>query len=246
VSPETAAASAVYGKITNPQRMIKKSIQVTIPKKYPINNSLIIYPNKKHTNVEIIRGPNIVPLPEFPPLIDKYKGRVLIKLGDNITTDDILPGGASILPLRSNVPEISKHLFNKVDPQFYKRAIKSYGGIIVGGENYGQGSSREHAALSPRYLGIQAVLAKSFARIHESNLLNFGIAPLIFGKKSDFDLIRQDDVLCIDFSNLDDIKMENLNTGQMIQVYHNLTGRGLEILKKGGKLAYIKSRSSSQ
>jgi aconitate hydratase len=245
VSPETAAASAIYGVVIDPRKM-DVPLGIDLPEKLPVNDSLIIYPSETNEKIDVIRGPNIVPLPGFstlPPVVD---GEVLIKVGDNITTDEILAGGAEVLPLRSNVPEISKYLFKNVDPTFYNRLIEVGGGIIVGGENYGQGSSREHAALSPRYLGVQVILAKSFARIHESNLVNFGIVPIIFDKESDYDLIKSGDSLKVDFSDFDNITIENLSTGKSINVNHNMTERGINILKAGGKLAYIKERSKSK
>lgn len=245
VSPETAAASAINGAITDP-RSLETPIEISLPERLPINDSLIIYPVEASEEVDVIRGPNIVPIPDFPALPTVVQGEVLIKVGDNITTDEILAGGAEVLPLRSNIPEISKYLFKKVDPSFYTRITQAGGGIIIGGENYGQGSSREHAALSPRYLGVQAVLVKSFARIHESNLVNFGIAPLVFEKKDDYDSISVGDSLRVDLSDLDDIEVKNLSTGQTIKVCHHMTERSVSILKAGGKLAYIKARSRNQ
>ncbi|MEK6571078.1 MAG: aconitate hydratase, partial [Bacteroidota bacterium] len=182
-SPEVAVASALRGEITNPKRLGRYPT-IKIPKKFLIDDSLIIPPPRNGTNVEILRGPNIAPLPVRGPLEEHLVGEVLIKLGDNITTDHIMPAGAQILPLRSNIPKISEYVFSRVDPEFVKRAKEGQGGFIVGGENYGQGSSREHAALAPMYLGIKAVFAKSFARIHRSNLINFGIVPLLIKDSS--------------------------------------------------------------
>src|SRR4030065_1731900 len=174
VSPETAATSALTGEITDP-RTLGKAPKINLPEAMLINDNMFIFPSSKKANLEVIRGPNIKPLPTFPTLPDRLSGEVLLKLGDNVSTDDILPGGSEIMSLRSNIPEISKHTFRYVDTGFADRALKKGGGFIVGGENYGQGSSREHAALSPKYLGVNAIIAKSFGRIHLANLVNFGI-----------------------------------------------------------------------
>ncbi|MCD6236883.1 MAG: aconitate hydratase, partial [Thermoplasmata archaeon] len=170
VSPETAAVTAIRGVLTDPRKMGKPP-KIVMPDKFIVNDNMIIppLPSEKAKKVEVIRGPNIKPLPEFPPMPEKLEGDVLIKVEDNITTDHIMPAGAKILPLRSNIPEISKYVFSRVDEKFYERAIEKNGGFIIGGENYGQGSSREHAAIAPKHLGIKAVIAKSFARIHSEN-----------------------------------------------------------------------------
>ncbi|RLF43881.1 MAG: aconitate hydratase, partial [Thermoplasmata archaeon] len=179
VSPETAAVTAIKGALTDPRKMGKPP-KIVMPDKFIVNDNMIIppLPYEEAKKVKVIRGPNIKPLPEFPPMPEKIEGDVLIKVEDNITTDHIMPAGAKILPLRSNIPEISKYVFSRVDEKFYERAIEKNGGFIIGGENYGQGSSREHAAIAPKHLGIKAVIAKSFARIHSENLINFGIVPL--------------------------------------------------------------------
>ena len=152
-------------------------------------------PPKNPDSIKVVRGPNIKPIPIRKPLKNSVKAQVLIKLGDHITTDDILPGGAEILPYRSNIPAISRYTFHRLDPTFPERALKAGVSVIVGGENYGQGSSREHAALAPMFLGVQAVLAKSFARIHLSNLINYGIIPLVFQDPDDYDLMSPNDWL---------------------------------------------------
>ncbi|PMP68752.1 MAG: aconitate hydratase [Thermodesulfobacterium geofontis] len=202
VSPETAVASAVKGMITDP-RELGEYPEIILPEKFIINDSMLIppLPENEAQKVEIIRGPNIVPLPPLDPLPEDLEGIFLLKVGDNITTDHIMPAGAKILPLRSNLPAISEYVYKNVDLEFPKKAleIKKTGLVvgIVGGENYGQGSSREHAALAPRYLGVRIKLAKSFARIHRSNLINFGILPLIFENKEDYKKISPGDTFLI-------------------------------------------------
>jgi len=241
VSPEVAVVAALTGEITDP-RKLGDFPDVVLPESFIVDDSLIIAP-QVGGNVEVIRGPNIRPLPEFSPLPEVVCGEVLLKLGDNVTTDDIMPAGARILPLRSNIPEISKYVFEAVDPGFYEKALEKGGGLIVGGENYGQGSSREHAALAPRYLGVKAVIVKSFARIHEANLVNFGILPLMFSNVEDYEEIDQGDRLELETSELSGrLELVNHSKGVRIPVRHNLVGRDLDILKVGGKLPYIKSR----
>ncbi len=193
-SPEVAVASAVKGKITDP-RDLGEYPHFELPDKYLPGDERIERPRARAEEVKIIRGPNITPFPEFEPLADAWHGTVLLKVGDNITTDHIMPAGAKILPLRSNIPAISEYVFNSVDLEFIKRAgdaaVGELGGMIIGGENYGQGSSREHAALAPRFLGVQVKLVKSFARIHKANLINFGIVPLTFAHPDDYEDIKQ-------------------------------------------------------
>lgn len=195
-SPETAAASALTGRITDP-RSLGQAPEIHYPDRYKFKPNWFIQPPKDGSSVEIIRGPNIQPLPEFEALPDSLEGTVLIKVGDNISTDGIMPAGARVLPYRSNIPAISEFVFEGIDPGFPKRAKDNNGGIVIGGENYGQGSSREHAALAPRYLGVRAKIVKSFARIHKANLVNFGILPLTFADSSDYDLIKQGDLLTL-------------------------------------------------
>ena len=202
VSPETAVASAIKGVITDP-RELGDYPEIILPEKFIINDSLLVppLPEEEAKKVEIVRGPNIVPLPHFDPLPEDLEGVFLLKVGDNITTDHIMPAGAKILPLRSNLPAISEYVYRNVDPEFSNKALevknKGLAVGIVGGENYGQGSSREHAALAPRYLGVRIKLAKSFARIHRSNLINFGILPLVFENKDDYNKIESGDAFII-------------------------------------------------
>ncbi|OGF52513.1 MAG: hypothetical protein A2497_08030 [Candidatus Firestonebacteria bacterium RifOxyC12_full_39_7] len=194
-SPEVAAWSAVKGYLSDPMEIKRKP---GVPAAKPdLEDTLIITPSREKDTgrLEVKRGPNIKPLPLMNPPLEILTGEILLKVNDNITTDDIMPAGAKILPLRSNIPAISEHVYVKIDKDFPKRARERGGGIIVGGSNYGQGSSREHAALAPRYLGIKAVLAKSFARIHAANLINFGILPIVFENEKDYEYLEQGDIL---------------------------------------------------
>jgi len=195
-SPETAAASALTGRITDP-RTLGEAPEIPYPEKFKYRMEWFIQPAKDPASVEIIRGPNIKPMPNFPPLDETVSGAVLIKVGDNISTDIIMPAGNRVLPYRSNIPAISEFVFEIIDDQFPTRAKAKGGGIVIGGDNYGQGSSREHAALAPRYLGVRAKIVKSFARIHKANLVNFGILPLTFADPSDYDAIEQGDEITI-------------------------------------------------
>ncbi|MHC4214942.1 MAG: aconitate hydratase [Planctomycetota bacterium] len=189
-SPETAAASALTGRITDP-RTLGEVPEISYPEKFKFKSEWFVEPPENRSVVQIIRGPNIKPLPDFEALEDVLEGTVLIKVGDNISTDIIMPAGNRVLPYRSNIPAISEFVFEIIDPEFPARAKEHGGGVVVAGENYGQGSSREHAALAPRYLGVRAKIAKSFARIHKANLVNFGILPLVFGDPKDYESIEQ-------------------------------------------------------
>jgi aconitate hydratase len=246
VSPETAVASALQGEITDP-RKLGKYPELRLPEKFIINDNMFIFPTEKVQVAETVRGPNIKPLPSFQPMPDRVTGEVLLKLGDNVSTDDILPGGSEVLSLRSNIPEISKHVFRHVDPSFAGRAMKKRGGFIVGGENYGQGSSREHAALAPKYLGVKALIVKSFARIHLANLVNFGIVPLTFADKKDYTSIAQNDVLEFDFKDLkESLSVKNVTKGVALRVELSLSDREKRVIKAGGKLAAIKAKQGKE
>jgi len=241
-SPETAAATLLTGEITDPRDLKMTISQPELPEHFPIDDSMIIAPAKMPRNVEIIRGPNIKPLPVKEPLPAVLKGTVLLKVEDNITTDHIMPAGAKVLPLRSNVPALAEHVFEAVDPTFAKRAKVAGGGFVVGGVNYGQGSSREHAALAPMYLGVKAVIVKSFARIHLANLVNFGIVPLVFEKESDFDRIGQGDSLEIDTAGLGkgSLVVKNASNSAEIPVKPVLSDRDVELIRAGGALSHAK------
>ncbi|MHB9144254.1 MAG: aconitate hydratase [Symbiobacteriia bacterium] len=249
VSPETAAAAALTGVATDP-REIGTYPTVTMPEQFLINDNMIVAPAVDPSKVEVLRGPNIKPLPIAAPLAQKIDGEILLKVGDNITTDHIMPAGAKILPLRSNIPAISEYVFVRVDPEFPARAKAKNGGVIVGGANYGQGSSREHAALAPMFLGVKAVIAKSFARIHRANLINFGILPLTFVSEADYDKIELGDKLVIDdiHGQLDkggEIAVRNTTKDLTFKVRSDLTDRQVEIIKAGGLLNFTRSQAAS-
>ena len=246
ISVQTAAASALTGYITDP-RTLGKAPEIKMPEKFDIDDSMILSPSTKPEEVEVYRGPNIKPLPVQQKLSQSMAGKVLLKVGDNITTDHIMPAGSKILPLRSNIPAISKYVFESVDPSFSERALKEKGGFVIGGENYGQGSSREHAALAPMYLGVKAVIAKSFARIHFANLINFGILPLTFENPADYDKIEQGDELNAPniLKELDErkpITFINKTKGNAEYKFkYNLTDRQVKIIKEGGLLNETKA-----
>ena len=243
VSPETAAVSAIYGKLTDPRNFNKK-IEINMPNEFIINDNMIIPPFINKSEINIIRGPNIKPLPQFLPLNDKLDGQVLLKVGNNITTDHIMPAGAKILPLRSNIPAISEFVFSVIDSNFSKRALEKGGGFIIGGDDYGQGSSREHAAIAPKYLGVKAVISKSFARMHFDNLVNFGIVPLNFKNSQDYESIEEGDNIEIELKDFtfENLELKNNTKNVFIPLTHNLSERQILILKAGGKLPYIKNK----
>lgn len=242
--PETAAVSAITGVLTDPREFEGiADISVKMPEKFAVHDNMIIEPTN---DGEVIKGPNIKAFPLNVPLSDSISGRVLIKLGDNITTDHIMPSGASLLPYRSNIPYLSDYCLTPCDPDFPKRAKENGGGFIVGGENYGQGSSREHAALVPLYLGIKAVIAKSFARIHKANLINSGILPLVFENPDDYDEITEMAEVTLN-GCIEGVKSGRLmlNTGRkQIPAKIELTSGELEILLAGGKINLMKTRAA--
>ncbi|MBQ2542767.1 MAG: glycoside hydrolase family 97 N-terminal domain-containing protein [Bacteroidales bacterium] len=236
----TIQAAALTGEITDPTTLFGAKPKISLPDSFYINDDHFQKPSNEG---EIVRGPNIKPLPKFEPMPDSISADVVLKVGDNISTDHILPAGAKILPLRSNLPAISEHTFGAVDKDFVARAKSVKNGVIVGAENYGQGSSREHAALAPRYLGIKVVITKTFARIHLANLINFGIIPLTFADVNDYELIKLADK--IEFKDIKNIIKENKDlvitvNGKNIKLNYSFTERQKEILFAGGLLNWIK------
>ena len=244
VSPETAVAAAIYGEITEPEKLGRMP-KVDMPERFKVDDNLIISPAPENEagNIEILRGPNIKEFPKGDILRDSFESKVSLKVSDNITTDHIMPAGAKILPYRSNIPYLSQYCFEVCDKDFPARAKAEGKSIIVGGENYGQGSSREHAALVPLYLGVRVVIAKSFARIHEANLINAGIMPLTFENPKGYDEIFQGDEISIEniFEGIDSGKLilKNLRTSREIKAVCNFTHRQRAILKAGGLLSYV-------
>ena len=246
VSPETAAISALTGVFTDP-RLVGEMPPYVMPEKFLINDNMVVPPasEEEAPSVEVLRGPNIKPFPVNVPLADSIKAEVSLKVGDNITTDHIMPAGAKILPLRSNIPAISQHCFAVCDETFPTRAKELGQSIIVGGTNYGQGSSREHAALAPLYLGVKAIICKSFARIHRQNLINNGILPLCFVNEADYDKIDRDDVLELpDIRNAVEngtmITVKNITKGAEYEVTCELSERGKGMILAGGLLNFTK------
>ncbi len=245
VSPETAVAAALTGEITDP-RLLGTMPKVDMPKKFKINDTAVIPPAPVSCadSIEVLRGPNIKPFPKSKPQEDTLEAQVALKVGDNITTDHIMPAGAKILPYRSNIPFLSQFCFGVCDKTFPERALNLGQSIVIGGSNYGQGSSREHAALVPMYLGVRVVIAKSFARIHIANLINAGIMPLTFENPDDYDKISQDDILSLTdiFAGMDSgsITLTDKTNGNTAKLVCNFTDRQKKILKAGGLLAFTK------
>src|SRR5699024_8390119 len=255
-SPETAAASALTGEITDP-----RTLSIKYPTIKPLHNPTVDtqlldppLPLEEATLVDLHKGPNIASIPAMEKMPESMEIPILLKMGDNISTDEILAGGARVLPYRSNLPEISKFSFEIIDPTYYDRAKKlvdTGGHGIIGGYNYGQGSSREHAALAPRFLGLQVALVKDFARIHWQNLVNFGILPLTFVEESDYDALSAGDVLLLEdirnkiqTSNTFTIKVKGKN--QTIDVQHTLSYRQVEIMLYGGVINWVKEQQKEE
>ena len=244
-SPETAVAAAITGEITDPL-LLGEMPAIIFPDAFRIDDSAVLAPadEAEAAFVEVLRGPNIKEFPQSHPQLDTLSAPLVLKVGDNITTDHIMPAGAKILPYRSNIPHLSQFCFGVCDKTFPQRALEAGKSIVVGGSNYGQGSSREHAALVPLYLGVRAVIAKSFARIHAANLINAGIMPLTFKDPADYDALNQDDVLEITgvYAGMDSGEMilVNKNSGAEIALCAEFTDRQKAILKAGGLLAYTK------
>ncbi|MGV3025220.1 aconitate hydratase [Clostridium thermobutyricum] len=246
VSPETAAVSAINGVLTDPREM-KIDLNIEMPEEFIIDDSMILTPAKTNKEVQVKRGPNIKPFPFNKPLDEKLSGKVLLKVEDNITTDHIMPSNSKLLPFRSNIPYLSEFCFNTVDKEFPNRAKENGGGLIIAGDNYGQGSSREHAALAPLYLGIKAVLAKSFARIHKANLINNGIIPLEFKDEKSYDCIDlMDEIICENIKNelkLGEVTFRNNTKGIEFKATVDLTDKEIEVIYAGGRLNYVKYKN---
>ncbi len=249
VSPEVAAVSALTGVLTDP-RTLGEMPEFKLPEVFTVNDNMVVPPVKAEDmdSVEVLRGPNIKPFPVSEALADNLDAKCSLKVGDNITTDHIMPAGAKILPLRSNIPKISEYCFAVCDEKFHDRALELKKSIIVGGSNYGQGSSREHAALAPLYLGVKAVIVKSFARIHMANLINAGIVPLTFVNEADYDKINQLDELKIDnlkeaVMNADTVKVTDVTKGFDFEVKLDFSQRQRDMLVAGGLLNYTKENA---
>ncbi|MCA9968602.1 MAG: hypothetical protein KC425_00220, partial [Anaerolineales bacterium] len=247
-SPETAAAAALTGQITDPRTLDMPYPDFAEPDDLILNLEMLDPPPPSDTAVELAKGPNIKPLPEFDPLPETLSGEVLLALGDDVSTDEIMPAGSQVLPYRSNIPEISKFVFAQIDESYYDRAMQQgdAGHFVVAGDNYGQGSSREHAALAPRYLGLRAVVARSFARIHWQNLVNFGILPLTFAAGEGTD-IAAGDVLALpdvrqELQNGRSLPLHNQTQGTTLTVTHDLSPRQVDMLLAGGRINHFRAQ----
>ena len=252
VSPETATASALTGVITDPRTLGIPYTRIADPENPIINRAMFMppLPLEEALHVDLVKGPNIASLPNFEPLPDEIEVSVLLKVADDISTDEIMPPGLRVLPFRSNIPKIAEFSFDRLDPTYAARAKQLPGHVVVGGSNYGQGSSREHAALGPQYLGLRAVLAKDFARIHAQNLINFGVLPLIFIDHADYDGIQAGDVLRL--TNLrhvltegGELVVENVTSQYKFQMRHTMSPRQVLFLLRGGLISWMKERLSA-
>ncbi|MFW5931566.1 MAG: aconitate hydratase [Desulfohalobiaceae bacterium] len=245
VSPATAAQAALQGGFSSPEHWGQPLQKFELPEQAPSIRGHFLYPPQDGSAVQVEMGPNIAPLQEFPALPERLQAPVWLKSGDNVSTDHILPGGAEITALRSNIPAISRHVFSRLDPEFQQRAQSSSQGVIVAGENYGQGSSREHAALAPRHLGVAAVLAKSLARIHRANLINFGILPLFFRDQEDYARLSQGDVLslpCWELTPGGDVQIQVQDKELEILAGNDLSPEELQVIQAGGRLNLVRQR----
>lgn len=252
-SPETAAASAMAGVITDPRTLDIPYPAFKEPKEYILNIEALVAPPADGSKIEMVKGPNIASLPVFDPLPKKVGGPVLIKAGDNVSTDEIMPAGTKVLPYRSNIPEISKFTFSQLDESYYGRAMayQKTGSIIIGGLNYGQGSSREHAVLAPRFLGVRVVIAKGFARIHFQNLCNFGILPLTFRDETDYGMIDRDDVLELphvsaEIQQGEILTVINRSKNKTFRVGHAMSRRQVQMILDGGVMNLLRNFAASQ
>ncbi|QTF93869.1 aconitate hydratase [Halomonas sp. BM-2019] len=249
-SPETATASALTGRITDPRDLDMAYPRFAEPEPLAINREMLVAPAEDSGLVALIKGPNIKSLPEFEPIPTRFAGPVLLKLGDDVSTDEIMPAGAEVLPLRSNIPAIAEYVFHAVDPGFSQRAraLDGDGFFLVAGRNYGQGSSREHAAIAPRYLGLRAVCALSYGRIHWQNLANFGVVPLTFANADDLARIDQEDELLLDdplgaLDKGDEVTLYNRTKAEQYPMYHDLSKRQVDMIRSGSLIQLVREEA---